>query len=488
MINDQLDHKFDNSILRAYDIRGVFNGSLKDNDAYFIGKTFAVYLKNIGKSKVVVCSDCRASSPVLKERLLQGLIGSGLQVIDIGVGPTPMLYFSIQHLNCDAGIMVTGSHNPKDHNGFKIMMKDRPFYGDDIQGLKKILEDNEFYDGQGICSYEEVRLDYVNRLLQDCILRKSSSELLDEVDEFINKPEMKIAWDAGGGAGCEIMSLLQDRIYGEHFMLFDTFDSEFKGHHPDPTVPENLEHLIKTVKKHNCDFGVAYDGDADRIGVVDDEGEIIWGDQLLIFFAREILANNPKATIIADVKASNVLFEEIAKSNGTPLMWKTGHSLIKAKMKETSSPLAGEMSGHIFFADKYYGFDDALYATVRLINILAKSEKKLSQMRKELPKTFSTPEIRIEISEEKKFKIIEELKELLKKNNQQFNDIDGVRATNEFGWWLLRASNTQPVLVARCEANNLQNLSKLKTNLAKILVDYKLQVPQELSEADSSKL
>lgn len=475
-----MTHKFHSSILRAYDIRGIYNQTLFDNDAYFVGRCFAKILHQNNKIKMAVGCDGRVSSPILKERLIQGLCDSGIEVIDIGLGPTPMLYFSVYELNLDAGIMITGSHNPKEHNGFKMMIKNQNFYGADILGLAKILENQDFVNAEGSVSEFDIREKYLNRLLNDCEVTQSDSGLLNEVENFEGQKKLKIVWDAGNGSAGEIMTKLSERIYGEHILLFNEIDGDFPNHHPDPTEAKNLQDLIAVIKSQNYDFGIAFDGDGDRIGVVDGEGEIIWGDQLLIFFAREILAKKHGATIIADVKASGSLFAEITKAGGEAVMWKTGHSLIKAKMRELGASLAGEMSGHIFFADKYYGFDDALYASIRLINILANSSKSLAQMRAELPKTFSTAEIRIETSEEKKFAIVEDLKNLLHKNNEKFVDIDGIRAQSSEGWWLIRASNTQPVLVARCEANSQQNLEKMKNNLREKLSFCNIKIPHEL--------
>jgi phosphomannomutase len=475
-----MNHKFHKSILRAYDIRGIYNETIFDNDAFFVGRSFGTFLARSGKSKISVGCDGRVSSPFLKERLIQGLLDSGLEVVDIGVGPTPMLYFSVYHLNQDAGIMVTGSHNPHNHNGFKMMLKERPFFGDDILNLGKISAEGNFADGSGSISKQDIIEDYVNRLLKDCVVSASESQLLDEVDNFPAKRKLRIAWDAGNGAAGEIMKILSDKIAAEHFLLYEDIDGDFPNHHPDPTVAENLQDLIKCVKENNCDFGIAFDGDGDRIGVVDSEGEILWGDQFMVFFAMDILSENKGATIIADVKASNVLFDKIREFGGNPIIWKTGHSLIKSKMKETGAALAGEMSGHIFFADKYYGFDDALYAAVRLINILHKSEISLSDMRKALPKTFATPEIRIECNEEQKFEIVNSLKESLKKDGISFSDIDGIRASSKEGWWLIRASNTQSVLVARCEANSTENLENLKAGIRKKLENFSVKIPKEL--------
>jgi phosphomannomutase len=476
----KLTHTFHKSILRAYDIRGIYNETLFDNDAFFVGRAFGTFLNRAGKKKISIGSDGRVSSPFLKERLIQGLLDSGLEVIDIGVGPTPMLYFSVYHLERDAGIMVTGSHNPHNHNGFKMMLKERPFFGDDILNLGKIAQSGDFATGSGTLEQQDIKQDYVDRLLADCDIAASESGLLDEVDHFEARKKLKIAWDAGNGAAGEIMKMLSDRICAEHILLFEEIDGDFPNHHPDPTVAENLQDLIKCVKENNCDFGIAFDGDGDRIGVVDGEGEILWGDQFMVFFAQDILKENKGATIIADVKASNVLFNKIKEFGGNPIIWKTGHSLIKAKMKETGAALAGEMSGHIFFADKYYGFDDALYAAVRLINILEKSEMSLAEMRKSLPKTFSTPEIRIECVEEQKFEIVESLKKALTKSGIKFDDIDGIRANSDMGWWLIRASNTQPVLVARCEANSLENLKIMKGNIVKNLQGFSVKIPGEL--------
>jgi phosphomannomutase len=475
-----LRHTFHPSIIRAYDIRGIYGQTLFDRDAFFVGKSFAAFLISQKKKKISVACDGRVSSPALKAQLIAGLLESGLEVIDVGLGPTPMLYFSVYNLDCDAGIMVTGSHNPKDHNGFKMMLKERPFFGDDILNLAKITAEGKFVEGAGSLEEQSVEADYIERLLADCIIAESESALLDELDEFAPKKKLKIAWDNGNGAAGAIMKKISQRIAADHILLFEEIDGTFPNHHPDPTVPKNLADLIKVVLDEGCDLGIAFDGDGDRIGVVDGQGEIIWGDQLMVFFAREILAEKKGATIIADVKASNVLFEEIARAGGKPVMWKTGHSFVKAKMKETKAALAGEMSGHIFFADKYFGFDDALYAAIRIINIVEKSSESLSAMRKALPQTFSTPEIRIECSEEKKFGIVEDLKKNLKKSGLIFDEIDGIRVTTNKGWWLIRASNTQPVLVARCEAGSKKDLEELKKNVRGHLEFCAVKIPEEL--------
>ena len=475
-----MTHNFHPSILRAYDIRGIYDETLYDKDAFMVGRSFASFLRKNNKKKISVACDGRLSSPALKAELIRGLVESGLEVTDVGLGPTPMLYFSVYQLEQDAGIMVTGSHNPKDHNGFKIMLKERPFYGDDILGLAKIAADDDFVNEVGVLKSADIEEDYADRILSDCILAESESHLLDEIDEFKPKKELRIAWDNGNGAAGNVMVRLTERIASEHILLYSDIDGTFPNHHPDPTVPKNLEALKKVVIEQQCDIGIAFDGDGDRIGVMDNKGEILWGDQLMVFYAREILQNRRGATIIADVKASDILFKEISKAGGKPLMWKTGHSLVKAKMKETKAPLAGEMSGHIFFADKYYGFDDALYAAIRIINIVASSKESLSMMRRSMPQAQSTPEIRIECTEERKFQIVEELKENLKKSGIAFNDVDGIRVAEKTGWWLIRASNTQPVLVARAEAGSKKELEVLKNNLKQHLESCQVTIPQEL--------
>jgi phosphomannomutase len=476
----KITHKFHPSILRAYDIRGIYNETLFDMDAFFIGRAFGSFLISNGEKIIVVARDCRISSPDLKEKLIAGLIESGLEVIYIGSGPTPMLYFAINELNADAGIMITGSHNPKDHNGFKIALKDRPFYGQDILNLAKIAASGNFVDGNGTLTKHDIEEAYINRILSDSIIGESESHLLDEIDQFTPNKKIKIAWDCGNGAAGILIKKLTKRIFADHILLFEEVDGDFPNHHPDPTVAENLGDLKKAVIENGCDLGIAFDGDADRIGVIDNQGEILWPDQLMVFYAQEILNAHKGAKIIADVKASSILFDEIKKFGGHALMWKTGHSLIKAKMKETGALLAGEMSGHIFFADKYFGYDDALYAAIRLINIVYSSTESLADLRKSLPQTFATAEIRIDCDEEKKFKIIDKIKANLKKEKIKFDDIDGIRATNSKGWWLLRASNTQPALVARCEANDTKHLGELKGQVREQLHFCKVKIPQEL--------
>ena len=468
-----MTHTFHSSILRAYDIRGIYQKTLHNQDAFFIGKSFATILHQQGYKNIVVACDGRASSPALKQELINGLISCGINVFDAGLGPTPMLYFGVYHQQADAGIMITGSHNPKDHNGFKMMLKNKPFFGEQILQLAEIVKNNNFITGNGSVTKINIVPAYINRLL---------------LDLQITKP-LKIAFDAGNGATGEVLELLskqlQEQFSCQTTLLYTKIDANFPNHHPDPTVPENLLDLINCVQKNNCDLGIAFDGDGDRIGVVDNLGNIIWGDQLMVFYAQNILANNPSATIIADVKASDQLFLAIKNAGGNAVMCKTGHSFIKAKMQETKALLAGEMSGHIFFADKYYGFDDALYASIRLLSIVSSSNISLAEKLQQLPISYSTPEIRLETSEEYKFAIVQFLQDKLTASRQNFNNIDGIRVSNNNGWWLLRASNTQPVLVARCEGNSTESLQLLKNELKQYLQSlpphFGFNIPSELN-------
>ena len=433
---------FHSSILREYDIRGVVGKTLDADDAFAVGRAFGTIVARQGGRTVCLGYDGRLSSPDMQKAVAEGLRAAGLEVRRIGLGPTPMLYFSVNHLDADAGIMVTGSHNPPTHNGFKMMLGKRPFYGKDIQELGRVAAEGDYIEAAPgsveDCAVEEA---YVDRLLEG----------------FDGKP-MRMAWDPGNGAAGRIVEMLTKRLPGEHLVVNSEIDGRFPAHHPDPTEPENLEQIQGLVRENQLDFGVAFDGDADRIGAIDGRGEIIWGDSLLAILARDVIREIPGATIIADVKASQVLFDQIKKLGGTPLMWRTGHSLIKSKMAETGAPLAGEMSGHIFFAHRYYGFDDALYAAIRLMLTVSHSGRSLTELHDELPKVINTPELRFPCGDERKFEVVREVKDRLSRQGAKVNDIDGVRVSNEDGWWLLRASNTQDVLVARCEAASSQAL------------------------------
>jgi phosphomannomutase len=445
-------HKFNPSSLREYDIRGVVGDTLTEADAFAIGRTFGSIVAETGGKRVAVGRDGRLSSPSLEAKLIEGLTASGMDVIAVGCGPTPMLYFAAFTENTDGAVMVTGSHNPANYNGFKMMLGKKPFFGPAIIDLgARAAIGNVVPETEGGVSKKDVSTAYISRLMQDW--------------DGGNK-QLNIVWDNGNGSAGDILVRLVEKLPGKHTVINAEIDGSFPAHHPDPTVPKNLEQLVQAVKKHHADIGIAFDGDADRIGVVDNSGEILFGDQFLILMARDVLKSHPKATIIADVKASQVLFDEIARAGGTPVMWKTGHSLIKSKMAETKAPLAGEMSGHIFFNDKWFGFDDALYAAVRLLGIIARGSETVAAFRESLPHVVNTPELRFDCAEDRKFEVVKEVAERLKTSGDTVSDTDGVRVSSPDGWWLLRASNTQAVLVARAEASTPEGLSKLKSELA----------------------
>jgi phosphomannomutase len=439
-------YRFNPTILREYDIRGIVGETLGIDDARAIGRAYGTMLADQGGSRVCVGRDGRLSSPALAEALIEGLVDTGLAVQSIGLGPTPMLYFAVHRLGTDGGIQVTGSHNPPSHNGFKMMLGKASLFGGAIQALGAIAGEGRTRRGQGKVEMVDVFDAYVGRLAQDY----SGTRPVDAV------------WDAGNGAAGPAMQALAARLPGRHACLFAEIDGRFPNHHPDPTVAENLVDLIREVRSGGYEIGIGLDGDGDRIGVVDGKGRIVWGDQILLILAGEILKRLPGATIIADVKASQTLFDEIARLGGKPLMWKTGHSLIKAKMAEIGSPLSGEMSGHIFYKDRFYGHDDALYVAVRLLSILAGSGRTLADLRDAMPPSFNTPEVRFDCEEARKFRAIEEVKANLEAAGAEFDGIDGVRVREPEGWWLLRASNTQAVIVARAEAASEAGLDRLK--------------------------
>jgi phosphomannomutase len=446
-----MSHRFDPTVLREYDIRGIIGETLGPDDARAIGRGFATLLRQAGGKRVAVGYDGRVSSPMLEHALCEGLTASGCDVVRIGLGPTPMLYYaeaSTEEL--DGGIQITGSHNPANYNGFKMVLQGRPFFGEDIQTIGRLAASGDWVDGTGTIETREIMQEYVERLLAG----------LDGIpaDRLAG---LRVGWDAGNGAAGPALEALTARLPGEHFTLYTEVDGNFPNHHPDPTVPANLEDLRRLVAEKNLDFGIAFDGDGDRIGAIDGEGRIIWGDQLLMIYAQDLLARSPGATIIADVKASRALFDRVAELGGKPLMWKTGHSLIKSKMKEIHAPLAGEMSGHIFFADQYYGYDDALYAAVRLIAASARLGRSVTELRGAMPNMINTPEMRFQVDESRKFAAIDEIKRRLENSGAQVDETDGVRVTTDDGWWLLRASNTQDVLVARAESDSRQGLDRL---------------------------
>ncbi|MBL29270.1 MAG: phosphomannomutase [Rhodospirillaceae bacterium] len=456
-------HTFDPTILREYDIRGVVGKTLSTDDARAIGRAFATLVAAESPEPTICLGyDGRHSSPDMEAALIAGMSAAGATVLRVGRVPTPTLYYAVKKLQAAAGIMVTGSHNPPEYNGFKMMLATAPVYGEQIKEIGRIAAEGRWISGEGSDRKVDVVGDYLDRLVQ----------------EYRADRPLTVAWDAGNGVTGEVMVSLTERLPGKHILLNEVIDGSFPNHHPDPTVPENLEELIATVRREKCDLGIAFDGDGDRIGVVDNQGRILWGDQLMVFFAEDVLSERPGATIIADVKASQVLFDAIADLGGDPLMWRTGHSLIKSKMAETGAPLAGEMSGHIFFADRYYGFDDALYAAVRLLDIAARSSRSMAEMRDSLPQPINTPELRFPCSEERKFAVIEEVRKRLSGTDAQVNAIDGVRVTTDDGWWLLRASNTQDVLVARCEAYDQAGLERLKAILVEQLRESGIEAPK----------
>jgi len=456
-------HRFDATVLREYDIRGIVGRTLYPEDAFAIGRCFGSVVVRAGGRRVAVGYDGRLHSPELEAQLAAGLRACGLEVIRIGLGATPMLYFAAHELEADGAAMVTGSHNPPDYNGFKMMIGKKPFYGAAIQEIGRMAAEGDVVpEAAGTDRAVDIAGRYLERVLKDW---------------DGGERRLRVVWDPGNGSAGPVVKALAARLPGTHFVINGDVDGTFPNHHPDPTVARNLEQLIAEVKREKADLGIAFDGDGDRIGVVDDAGHILFGDQLLIILARDVLRERPGATIIADVKASQVLFDEVAKAGGTPLMWKTGHSLIKAKMAETGSPLAGEMSGHVFFADKWYGFDDAPYSAVRLLGIVARLPERLSAVRAALPQVVNTPELRFNCAEARKFEVVREVKERLAAEGAKVEDVDGVRVLTEDGWWLLRASNTQAVLVARCEAKTEAGLERLKAQLVKQLVASGLEAP-----------
>jgi len=458
-----MPHRFDPTILREYDIRGIVGTTLFAADARALGRVFAQTLAEAGGRRAAVGDDGRLTSPELEAALVAGLAEGGADVVRIGRGPTPMLYYASATLGVDGGIMVTGSHNPPDHNGFKIVLGGRPFFGEAIQGLgPKALALGPAGAAPGRVEEHSVFDEYVERVARD----------------YDGGRGLRVAWDCGNGATGEVVARLVRKLPGRHVLLNETIDGTFPAHHPDPTVPENLVQLQQAVKAEGCDLGIAFDGDGDRIGIVDAQGRILWGDQILIVLARDVLSRHPGAPILADVKASQVLFDEIARAGGIPVMTATGHSRIKARLAETGAPLAGEMSGHIFFAERYYGFDDAVYVAVRLLGVLARATESLAEMLDKLPAVFNTPELRLPCDDAGKFAIVEELRDSLRRRGAEINDTDGVRVRNSDGWWLLRASNTQAVIVARAESTSEAGLERLKQQLAAELAPSGLTLPE----------
>ena len=461
----QKQHKFNENILRQYDIRGIVDINLFEEDAYFT----ALCLGEIGKlkklkGKACVGADGRITSPKLKNAIVKGFLDAGIDVIDIGTVPTPALYFAAHTLpDVMFGVMVTGSHNPPDYNGFKMVLNKNSVYGDEIRLFEEMARNGitvqDFEGKKTYHGHHNILPQYLDALIT-----------LNNLDKA-NDPEKKLrlAWDPGNGAACVVLPSLTSRIDAQHFIINQEIDGTFPSHHPDPTVPENMKQLIQVVIDNKCDFGIAFDGDGDRLGVVDKLGNILYGDHLLLIFAKDLIGRKPGSKIIADVKTSDCIFEKIEEWGGVPMMWRTGHALIKTKMKDEKAELAGEMSGHLFFAENYYGFDDALFGACKLINILSESPNSLEEIMYELPVMFSTPEIRITCPEEKKLSIMNEIKKFLQNNNVPFNDLDGVRVQSQKGWWLIRHSNTENCLVIRVDGKTRVYAELLLQELQKTL-------------------
>jgi phosphomannomutase / phosphoglucomutase len=433
-------------IFREYDIRGTFPDELNRDSVQRIGLAVGSYLQDKGAVEIALGRDCRLSSEPLGEALLDGLLGSGIHVVQVGMVPTPLLYFSIHALSLDGGVQITGSHNPPEFNGFKICRGTSTIHGQEIQEIRKIAVSGDWRKGKG----RQREADVVGPYLD--FLRESIQ---------VGPIKRRVVVDGGNGVGCLVAPQAYRAMGHEVIPLFCEPDGRFPNHHPDPTLPENLHALIEKVKESGADLGIGFDGDADRIGVVDHQGNIIWGDQLMVVFSKDLLKRYPGGTIIAEVKCSQVLFDEIKRCGGRPVMWKAGHSLIKSKMKEEKALLAGEMSGHIFFAERYLGFDDAVYAGARLLEILSQTKVPLSDFLSDLPKMVNTPEIRIDCPDDRKFGVVQELAESFKRDYPVI-DVDGARVLFDGGWGLVRASNTQPVLVLRFEAKDEARLEEIR--------------------------
>jgi phosphomannomutase/phosphoglucomutase len=444
------------TIFREYDIRGIADVELLDPDVEQLGRGIGTYLVRHGARRITLGNDVRLSSDRLRAALARGLVSCGLEVIELGAIPTPLLYYSVFHLKTDGGVMITGSHNPPEYNGFKIMCGQSTIYGKEIQRVRELIEQQDFVTGEGSLRPYDIITPYV-----------------DEVSAQFQWPRrLKVALDAGNGTAGPVLHRILQRLNVEPIELFFEPDGRFPNHHPDPTVVENLEALKAAVREHGAELGVAFDGDADRLGAIDERGEVLWGDQLLLIFAREILQRKPGATFIGEVKCSQVLYDEIRRLGGNAIMWRTGHSLIKAKMKETHAELAGEMSGHMFFADRYYGYDDAIYAALRLMEIVALSGRPLSAQLEGVPRMVSTPEIRVDCPDEIKFQVIARVAERFR-GRYEVIDIDGVRVLFPHGWGLARASNTQPVLVLRFEAKDEEHLAQYRREIEEAVAEAK---------------
>jgi phosphomannomutase/phosphoglucomutase len=449
---------FKPTIFREYDIRGAADVELLDPDVTQLGRAIGTYLRRHAGKRISLGRDTRLSSPRLRDALVRGLMGSGCEVIDLGVVPTPVLYYSVFHLKTDGAVMITGSHNPPEFNGFKTVCGESTIHGAAIQEIRRMIETADLDTGEGSETTADVVTPYVAEVCA----------------QFHFPRRIRVVFDAGNGTGGVVMHRILQNLDVDATEMFFEMDGRFPNHHPDPTVPANLQALIEKVRQSKADLGIAFDGDTDRIGAVDDAGTIVWGDQLMIIYGREILTRKPGATFIGEVKCSQLMYDDLKARGGNPIMWKTGHSLIKAKMKETHAELAGEMSGHIFFADRWYGFDDALYSACRLMEIVADSGQPLSRQLADLPVTVATPEIRFDCPDELKFAVVAECVAVLRARHKTA-DIDGVRVLFSHGWGLVRASNTQPILVMRFEATTQELLEEYRREIEEVVEAAKLR-------------
>ncbi len=436
-------------IFREYDIRGRVEEDLTSEVVELLGRGYATMMireQGISAPTIALGRDCRLSSDRLRDNLVKGLVASGCRVLDIGVCPTPMLYFALFNLEVDGGLMITGSHNPPEFNGFKVCVGKETIYGPQIRHLGEIMEKGDFVTGEGQVETLSIADRYANTLRERINLER----------------HVKVVVDAGNGTGGVVAFPIMKALGCDIECLFCEMDGHFPNHHPDPTIPDNMRFLIEKVAATGAELGIGYDGDADRIGVVDDKGNIIWGDQLMILFSRAVLAEHPGATIVSEVKCSMNLYQDIEKHGGRAIMWKAGHSLIKKKMREEKALLGGEMSGHIFFADRYFGYDDAIYASLRLLELVSKDSRSVSEMLSDVPKTYSTPEIRIDCPDDKKFQVVAAIRDYFVEKGYNLVDVDGVRVIFDDGWGLVRPSNTQPVIVLRFEAKTESRLAEIR--------------------------
>ena len=443
-------HIFSKEIMKACDIRGIVGSQLNETDAYFIGRAFGSILARMEKRSCVIGYDGRLSSKGLAEKLVNGLMESGIDVIDAGLVPTPVVYFAIHHLSTDAGIIITASHNPSEYNGFKFQLKDRPFHGKEIQDLGTVSSRGDFCSGNGQRSSVEIRDAYIEYLTG-----------------FLNVPDnsdISVVWDPGHGATAAVLSSFLKKLPGTHYAICNEVDGSFPCHHPDPSLEENLEHLKQAVLDRGADLGIAFDGDGDRLGIVDGKGKMLMGDQLLVLFARELLKKSPASRIMSEVKASRFFSDDVKACGGEPVIWKVGHTNQKDKMRLECIPLAGETSGHMFFEENR-GLDDGMFAAVKLLNILMAQPKKLSEIREAFPRYHDSGEIRIPLDSERREELIEEIKTRFIQEERDFLDIDGIRAETCDGFWMLRASNTQPHMTIRCEAATEEGLRDCMNDL-----------------------